>query len=186
MRAKNCTLQPRISYKSLPRRKQKSRRWFLGKLGKFASARNATRVTIGFPPSCGNFIYCIRMSNLKIVMEATHYPLEKLLAGNLDVGLVTDVVHDDNIEYIELFQDEMVAVVNGMHEWSERKYVEAEDFAKENLFIHSLPINTVTVHEMVLKPANVKPKKITVLPMTEACLEMVKAEMGIIVMAKWA
>jgi LysR family transcriptional regulator for metE and metH len=39
---------------------------------------------------------------------------------------------------------------------------------------------------MVLKPANVKPKKITVLPMTEACLEMVRAEMGIIVMAKWA
>ena len=39
---------------------------------------------------------------------------------------------------------------------------------------------------MVLKPAGVTPKKITPLPMTEACLEMVKAEMGIIVMAKWA
>src|SRR5687768_6079480 len=67
---------------------------------------------------------------LKIVMEATHYPLEKLLGGNLDVGLVTDVVNDENIEYLELFQDEMVAVVSGIHEWSERKYVEAEDFTK--------------------------------------------------------
>jgi LysR family transcriptional regulator, regulator for metE and metH len=123
---------------------------------------------------------------LKIVMEATHYPLEKLLAGSLDVGLVTDLLDDDHIEYLELFQDEMVAVVNGMHEWVDRKYVEAEDFSKQNLFIHSLPLNTVTVHEMVLKPAGITPKKITVLPMTEACLEMVKAEMGIIVMAKWA
>ena len=71
---------------------------------------------------------------LKIVMEATHYPLEKLLGGNLDVGLVTDIIENENLEFIELFQDEMVAVVSGMHHWSERKYVDPEDFASENLF----------------------------------------------------
>lgn len=123
---------------------------------------------------------------LKIVLEATHYPLEKLLAGALDVAIVSDIVKDDYIEYSELFQDEMVALVHTSHEWVKKKYVVAEDFANENLIIHSLPLSTVTVHEMILKPAGISPKKVTILPMTEASVEMVKAEMGILVMAKWA
>lgn len=123
---------------------------------------------------------------LKIVLEATHYPLEKLLGGALDVAIVSDVVKDDHIEYAELFQDEMVALVNTSHEWVKKKHVIAEDFASENLIIHSLPMSTVTVHEIVLKPAGISPRKVTVLPMTEASVEMVKAEMGILVMAKWA
>lgn len=123
---------------------------------------------------------------LKIVMEATHYPLQKLLAGMLDIAITSDPVKDNHIRYIELFQDEMVAVVPEHHPWATKKFVIAEDFATEHLLIHSLPLETVTVHQLVLKPAGVAPKKITPLPLTEASLEMVKADMGIMVMAKWA
>ena len=52
--------------------------------------------------------------------------------------------------------------------------------------IHSLPLETVTVHQFLLAPAKVTPKKITPLPLTEASIEMVKADMGIMSMAKWA
>ncbi len=48
------------------------------------------------------------------------------------------------------------------------------------------PLETVTVHKFVLSPAGVSPKKVTPLPLTEASIEMVKADMGIMVMAKWA
>jgi LysR family transcriptional regulator, regulator for metE and metH len=123
---------------------------------------------------------------LKIVMEATHYPLQKLLEGQLDVAIVSDLIKDENIEYLELFQDEMVALVPEGHKWTTKRFASAEDFVHENLIIHSMPMETVTVHQMVLQPAGVKPKRITVLPMTEASIEMVKAEMGIMVMAKWA
>ena len=123
---------------------------------------------------------------LKIVMEATHYPLQKLLAGALDIAITSDPVKDERIKYIELFQDEMVAVVSALHPWADKKYVVAEDFATEHLLIHSLPMDTVTVHQFVLAPAGVTPKKITPLPLTEASIEMVKADMGIIVMANWA
>jgi len=123
---------------------------------------------------------------LTIVMEATHYPLQKLLDNKLDVAIVSDLVKDDNIEYVELFQDELVMVVSEHHPWSDKKFVVAEDFVNEHLFIHSLPLETVTVHQMLLKPAKVLPRKITPLPLTEASIEMVKAEMGIMSMAKWA
>jgi LysR family transcriptional regulator for metE and metH len=123
--------------------------------------------------------------DLNLVMEATHYPLQKLLSGHLDVGIITDAIDDDNIEYLELFQDEMVAVVATGHAWCSKKFVTPKDFETQNLIIHSLPLNTVTVHEAFLKPAGITPRKVTVLPMTEASIEMVKAEMGVMVMAKW-
>ncbi len=123
---------------------------------------------------------------LKIVMEATHHPLQKLLSGDLDIAITSDPIKDENIAYTELFQDEMVAIISESHEWADKKFVSAEDFANQNLIIHSLPMETVTIHQFVLAPAKVTPKKITVLPLTEASIEMVKADMGIMVMARWA
>ena len=123
---------------------------------------------------------------LKIVMEATHYPLQKLLANVLDIAIVSDPLKDENIKYVELFQDEMVMVVSENHSWANKKFVIAEDFVTEHLLIHSLPLETVTIHQFLLAPANVTPKKITPLPLTEASIEMVKADMGIMAMAKWA
>ncbi|MFN7793770.1 MAG: LysR family transcriptional regulator, partial [Cyclobacteriaceae bacterium] len=74
---------------------------------------------------------------LKIVVEATHYPLERLLSNELDIAIVSDPIKNENIEYLELFQDEMVMVVSETHKWAEKKYVVADDFKTEHLFIHS-------------------------------------------------
>jgi LysR family transcriptional regulator for metE and metH len=120
------------------------------------------------------------------VVEATHYPLQRLLSNELDIAIVSDPIKNENIEYLELFQDEMVMVVSETHKWAEKKYVVADDFKTEHLFIHSLPLETVTVHQFLLAPAKVSPKKITPLPLTEASIEMVKADMGVMAMAKWA
>jgi LysR family transcriptional regulator, regulator for metE and metH len=124
--------------------------------------------------------------DLKIILEATHYPLQKLLSNDIDIAITSDPEKNSKIEYIELFQDEMMAIVPEGHDWENKRYVVAEDFVSQNLIIHSLPLETVTIHQLVLKPANVNPKKLIVLPLTEAAVEMVKAEMGIMVMAKWA
>lgn len=124
--------------------------------------------------------------DLKIVMEATHYPLQKLLANALDIAIISDPIKDANLKYMELFQDEMMMVVSENHPWINKKFVVAEDFKNEHLLIHSLPLETVTVHQFLLAPANISPKKITPLPLTEASIEMVKADMGIMSMANWA
>lgn len=123
---------------------------------------------------------------LKIVMEATHYPLQKLLDNVLDIAITSDPVKNDKITYKELFQDEMVMVVSENHPWTKKKFVVAEDFVNEHLLIHSMPLETVTIHQFLLAPAGITPKKITPLPLTEASIEMVKADMAIMGMAKWA
>ncbi len=123
---------------------------------------------------------------LKIVTEATHIPLQKLLENTIDIAIVSDTIKDNHIKYTELFQDEMVMVVSENHSWADKKHVIAEDFINEHLIIHSLPMETVTIHQFLLAPAKVSPKKITPMPLTEASLEMVKADMGVMSMAKWA
>lgn len=138
------------------------------------------------PPVIKQFGLLYPKIDVKIVMEATHYPLQKLLGGDLDIAITSDPIKNERLSYIDLFQDEMMAVVPNNHPWAEKKYVVATDFADQHLLIHSLPLETVTVHQLVLHPSGVTPKKITPLPLTEASIEMVKADLGIMVMAKWA
>jgi LysR family transcriptional regulator for metE and metH len=124
--------------------------------------------------------------NVRIVFEATHRPIQKLLQGEIDLAVTSDPIVNENIEYIELFEDEMVALVSESHPWAGRSFIEANDFARENLIIHSEPLDTVTVYQRVLNPAGVKPANLTILPLTEASVSMVRADMGVLVMAKWA
>ncbi|UOQ72736.1 LysR family transcriptional regulator [Hymenobacter cellulosilyticus] len=123
---------------------------------------------------------------VSINFEATHQPLPKLLSGHIDLAITSDPVPETALEFVELFRDELVAVVPAGHPWTEKPYVTAQDFALVNLIIHSLPLETVTVFQKLLTPAVVSPAKLTVLPLTEASIELVKADMGVVVMAQWA
>jgi LysR family transcriptional regulator for metE and metH len=157
--------------------------------GEVGEIRLSTECYSGYhwlPPVIKQFQLLYPNIELKIVMEATHNPLQKLLAGALDIAITSDPIKETAIKYLELFQDEMVAVIPDQHPWAEKKFITAEDFGSETLLIHSLPLETVTVHKFFLQPAGVSPKKIIPLPLTEASIEMVKAGMGIMVMAKWA
>ncbi|CAN1489322.1 LysR Transcriptional regulator [Flavobacteriaceae bacterium] len=157
--------------------------------GEFGEIRISTECFSSYhwlPSVLKQFHHLYPNVELKIVTEATHYPLQKLLDNVIDIGIVSDQIKDDRIKYLELFQDEVVMAVSENHPWANKKYVVAEDFANEHLIIHSLPMETVTIHQMVLAPAKITPKKITPLPLTEASIEMVKADMGIMSMAKWA
>jgi LysR family transcriptional regulator for metE and metH len=97
---------------------------------------------------------------LKIVMEATHYPLQKLKENIIDIAITSDPVKDEQIEYLELFKDEMMMVVSENHPWASRKYVVAEDFKEEHLLIHSFPLETVAVHQFFLPRPRSPPRKL--------------------------
>jgi LysR family transcriptional regulator, regulator for metE and metH len=138
------------------------------------------------PPVMKQFHSLYPNVDLQLIMAATHYPVEKLLTGDIDLAITSDPVKDSRVKFIELFQDEMVAVFPDGHRWGDKKYLVPEDFVNENLIIHSLPLETVTAHQFFLKAAKVSPAKVTPVPLTEAALEMVKADMGVMVMAKWS
>ncbi|MEO9869680.1 LysR family transcriptional regulator [Ekhidna sp.] len=110
---------------------------------------------------------------------------DQILDGNIDLAIIYDSSDRANISYHDLFRDEMYALVPLDHPWTKKPYVVAEDFEDQNVIIHSYPLESVTLFSQVLAPAGIKPKKIMQVQVTEAVLEMVRAGMGINVMAKW-
>ncbi|MEQ9405793.1 MAG: LysR family transcriptional regulator [Cyclobacteriaceae bacterium] len=110
---------------------------------------------------------------------------DQVLDGKIDLAILCDISDRSNLKYHELFRDEVVALVPSDHPWTKKSYVEAQDFATENVIIHSYPLETVSLFTQLLIPEGVKPKKVTQIQVTDAMIELVKAGMGIKVVAKW-
>ena len=123
--------------------------------------------------------------DIEIFPEATNDTLNQILSGNLDLGIMSYNVDHPNLKVTEIFTDEMVALIHSDHPWTNKKYVKAQDFVDQVVIIHSYPMETATIFQEVLIPAGVKPKKVIPIAVTEAVLEMVKAKMGVQVIARW-
>jgi LysR family transcriptional regulator for metE and metH len=122
--------------------------------------------------------------DIRVVAEATRDPLPALLAGTIDIALVTDSPADPRLYVHELFRDELVAVTDPQHKWAGRSYVTPADFTEEHLILYTTEDSAVL--EDFLIPAGVRPKRISEIQITEGILELVKAGLGIGVLAGWA
>ncbi len=123
---------------------------------------------------------------IRIVSEATRHPLEALLNGKLDLAITCTPVRNSKITFKPLFQDELVACMPPAHELTRRPFLTAQDFADQHLIVYSSPKAEQAVFQKVLLPANVTPRRVSHIELTEAIIEMVKAGLGIGVMARWA
>jgi LysR family transcriptional regulator for metE and metH len=123
---------------------------------------------------------------VQLVAEATRKPVDALLAGKIDLGIMCDPAHDDRIETTPLFEDELVAVAPVGHVFAGKPFVVAEDFAGEHVFTYSATRSSLTLFKEVLDPAGVVPRRHSAIQLTEAIVEMVKAGQGVSVLARWA
>jgi LysR family transcriptional regulator for metE and metH len=121
---------------------------------------------------------------VQVVVDATTRPVEALLEGKLDLAIVTTEVSDRRIAVRPLFRDEMVLVVSPEHRLASRRRAPAAELASEHLVIYSASRHDSFTFRRVLDPEGVEPAKVTHLMLTEAILEMVKANLGVTVIAK--
>jgi len=124
--------------------------------------------------------------DVSIFPEYTSNPIKELLRGKIDLAITSAPIEDSNIIYKELFRDEQVVLVSRDHPWADRTYVVPRDFATENLLLYNKPLDDSGFYHLFLEPEGVRPKKVTAIQLTEATIEMVKAGMGVKVMARWA
>jgi LysR family transcriptional regulator for metE and metH len=123
---------------------------------------------------------------VEIAVEATRRPIEALLAGELDVAIVSDLPSQAAVTSRALFEDELVAILSPEHRLSGRRTLAPRDFASAHLITYAVPIAKLTVFNEFLDPAGVVPERVSRVELTEAIVEMVKANLGIAVMARWA
>lgn len=151
--------------------------------------RLCTQCNTGYhwlPPLLRTFHQKYPGVDVQIAVEATKRPMPALLEGEIDLAVVTSTVSDRRLVSSPLFEDELVAVVSPEHRFAGRAFVAPEDFASEHLIIYSADRSDSYTFGRILTPAGVEPARVSQVPLTEAILELVKAGMGVSVMARWA
>ena len=138
------------------------------------------------PPVLKPFSRQFPRVEVRIVAEATRRPVEALLDGRLDLAITSVPARNQKLRFKPLFKDEMVVIMSPDHPLASRPYVNARDFASEHLLVYALPKEELSIYQKVLVPAGVSPKHVSRVELTEAIIEMVKAGLGIGVMARWA
>lgn len=122
---------------------------------------------------------------VRIDVEATRHPIDSLLGGKIDLAIVSDDVSDRRLVVKPVFDDELVLVASPDHRFARQTHVRLAEMRDETLFIYP-PREESRVLQEVLLPAGAAPARVEEVQLTEAITELVKAGLGVAVLARWA
>jgi len=122
---------------------------------------------------------------VRVEVEATAHPLAMLVAGKLDFALMTSPVRDRRLAATPLFRDEMLVIAAADHRFAKQPHVKPADLAGETLYMYSPPEESY-VFQTLLTPAHIVPRALHQVQLTEAIVELVRANLGVTVLARWA
>jgi LysR family transcriptional regulator for metE and metH len=122
---------------------------------------------------------------VRIDVEATRRPIEMLLAGRIDLAIMSSTVTDRRLVSKKVFDDELVLIAAIDHRFAQLSHVRLTELRDETLYIYP-PRDESRVLQEVLLPAGISPARIEEVQLTEAITELVKAGLGVAVLARWA
>jgi LysR family transcriptional regulator for metE and metH len=125
--------------------------------------------------------------NIHIVSEATQRPLDYLLNGDLDIGIVKTRIPNPNIHYEPIYEDQLMVIMSKNHPLAKKRVIKISDFQDEELYLsfNDPSSGNVPIIESLLQLHNIKPKNLHRIHYTDAIIEMVDADLGICVLADW-
>lgn len=156
--------------------------------GREAVLRIATECYTGYhwlPPVLEAFHRRHPGVDVRIVPEATSNPVAALVAGTIDLCVLNTRVKDRRIAITPLFNDELVLVVGESHRLANKRVIEPAELREERFLMYSPPSDS-QAFQSILAPVGVSPGQLSVLQLTEAILELVKAGLGVSILARWA
>ena len=137
------------------------------------------------PPVLERFHTRFPKIEVSIDIEGTHDPAERVLAGKLDVAVMSCPPPNKSLHLSPLGEDEMVLVMSPRHPLAEKRSIKPHDLAQETLLIYP-PRAESTLIRKVMEPANIQPFRVMEIPLTEAIMEMAAAGTGVTFIAHWA
>jgi LysR family transcriptional regulator for metE and metH len=124
--------------------------------------------------------------NVAIMPDATDMPVDALLAGRLDLAILTDDRIDRRFRRYPLFEDEMVAILAPTHHLAKRRWLSPRDLAQEHLLLYASAREDSFVFRRVLNPAGLVPARVSFIMLTEAMIAMAQAGIGVGVLPRWS
>lgn len=121
--------------------------------------------------------------DVEIVADVTRNAVDALHARKIDLALVHQVRRDPRLRITPVFDDEVVVIVPRDHALASKEFVVAADLANEHLLMHS-PAGE-SFFSKTLAREGVRPRKHTVVLLTEAIVELVRAGVGVSAVPRW-
>jgi LysR family transcriptional regulator, regulator for metE and metH len=137
------------------------------------------------PPLLLHFRRTFPRVQVRIDVEATHHPVKMLLAGKIDLGLMSTPVRDRRLVSRRVFDDELVLIASKHHRFARQTRVRLAQMRDETLFVYP-PKEESGPLQNVLLPAGAAPARVEEVQLTEAITELVKAGLGVAILARWA
>jgi LysR family transcriptional regulator for metE and metH len=137
------------------------------------------------PPVLHEFRQLHPAVDVEVVPSATARPLAALIAGKIDLSIVSTVSRDRRVTFTPLFDDELLLITSPEHRLAGRRSVDPAELRRERVLLYSKPDES-TVYRRVLAPAGVSPRQVTPIQLTEAMIELVRSSMGVAILARWA
>ncbi len=124
--------------------------------------------------------------NVQINIEATKEPLQYLIKGKIDMAIVSNTANNPSIHFEPLITDEMVVILSKENDLGDSEHLELSDLKNQNLILYDIPEEKNYVLTNILQNNISLVNSIQKVQLTEAIIELVSANLGISVMAKWA
>jgi LysR family transcriptional regulator for metE and metH len=137
------------------------------------------------PPLLKRFRKKFPKVEVLIDADATRCPVDALLAGKLEVAILSDPPKDRHLQLAPICEDEMVLVMAPDHRLAQSKIIRPRDLEGETVIIYP-PREESTLLQKYLLPAGIEPKDVLEIPLTEAMVEMVASSLGVALLARWA
>ena len=91
-----------------------------------------------------------------------------------------------NVQRDALFDDELVAICPPDHAIASKQRVEAADFLNDPFITYSTVYEVGFEEELLWRPSGCRPAKYLRAGLTEAVIELVKADFGLSILSRWA
>ncbi|RKH99380.1 LysR family transcriptional regulator [Corallococcus sp. AB038B] len=124
--------------------------------------------------------------HLSLAVEHTQDPVPALVAGELDVALLTtSTVPRAGLETRPLFSDEIIFVVAASHPLASRRALTREDLREHTILTGQTPA-AESQWFMTQVFGRERPRlRVERLPLTEAILDVARAGLGVAVLSEW-
>ena len=122
---------------------------------------------------------------VRIDVAATGRPLDTLLTGKIDLAIMSTPTTDRRLVSRPVFDDELVVIAAPHHRFARQTHVRLAELREETLYVYP-PKEESRVLQEVLVPSGNTPARVEEVLLTEAIAELVKAGLGVSVLARWA
>ena len=111
--------------------------------------------------------------------------LTALRNADLDLLVTPDPVTTPRIDFLPVFDYELVLVLADDHRHATRSFIKPEDLLDEILFTYPVSMDRLDIYNYFLNPAGVIPHEQKPLESTEIMLQMVAAGRGVSALPRW-